>query len=197
MEAFERFEYLLLSTPYDGLSAEDQQWLTKLGVTKVAYAQQREVLLSAREQLRVQGAPPAASPVLREALATRRGALARVRFSKSWQLAAASIIGILVGYGLSFYPARPVEASAEQVRHEQPPVQLRTDTVFLEKEVLLPPKIVYRERVLRDTVYVMPVASTAEQPPEILPTTRQEDLPNFSRNAQQTESLLKVLVEVY
>ena len=83
------------------------------------------------------------------------------------------------------------------MRHEQPPVQLRTDTVFLEKEVLLPPKIVYRERVLRDTVYVMPVASTAEQPPEILPTTRQEDLPNFSRNAQQTESLLKVLVEVY
>ena len=202
MEAFEHLEQLLLTADYDQLPEQERFWLAENDISPEAFEQQREVLLTS-QQLFQSSAVPQPPPQLQQRLARQvRQRQQRARYSQYRSIAASIVLfslGMLLG-GWLFSSSTSEKPVKEEVVVERPATIL--DTVYVER--LTTPKntptVIYRDRVVHDTIFLplaidsLPVATLN---PEFLPITTPEEVTNFSRNAKETEALLKVLVEVY
>ncbi|MEL6971487.1 MAG: hypothetical protein AAFZ63_08820 [Bacteroidota bacterium] len=199
MEAFERLEQLLLSGEFSQLSDHDQAWLAEQGINGEAFESQREVLLLSQQLF---DAPRSTTSSLNTQgqLQQKLDQLRRQRHLRWYRSAAAVLLfatGLLIGRSL-FAPTAVPPTVKEEERLVQPPAPI-IDTVYLEHPVEPELKVIYRERVVHDTIYLPAVDGlpVAEVNTELLPVTSPDTGTNFSRNAKETEALLKVLVEVY
>ena len=110
---------------------------------------------------------------------------------------------IAIGCFIGRWSATMQEVVVEKETQESPVSEVVRDTVFVNqiREIQSDPKVIYRDRIQKDTVYIpMPIANNAtaeELARDVLSVTTVKDLPELSRNARETEALLKVLVEVY
>ncbi len=199
MEDFEKLERLLLNKPYQELTPSEERWLSAQGIGREAFHQQREVLLSMQQHFSSKTLRVPPSGVFRDALAAQRHArMSRLR--SIWLVGAAMlVIGCVIG---SWFGAAK-EITIPEVRKELPVREIIRDTVFVKQtpQTLAPPRVIYRDHIQRDTIYIpMPIAnsvSAEELARDVLSVTTVKDLPELSRNARETEALLKVLVQVY
>ncbi len=200
MDNFTKLEKLLLTKSYEQLTAKEQSWLELQGLTPADFEHQRDTLLRAKAMLQteVPMAPPSIRASLLEHQRRSVGSGTRQRWLAAASIAAAVAIAFLLGRW-----STPEQQMAENVTTLAPERVVETirDTVYQDRTIIeqAPPQIIYRDRVVRDTVYVMPVANVEEGlgRPEVLPITDGREAAAFSRSAKETESLLKILVEVY
>lgn len=201
MEAFERLESLLLTQSYDDLSTTDQIWVSEQGITRQAYEQQAEALTRTKRVLDTeQPMPPhGLKENLIQQQRLRGHALRKTRLTQLSRLAAVFLIGLGIGWGI--WGITPEPEPGEVVLQLAEDVQTFTDTIYIEKRVQAnaPVRTVLRERIVHDTIFINAVASASQEElqREILGITQPEEVTDFSRNAQQTEELLKFVVEVY
>lgn len=199
MENFERLERLLLNKSYQELTPAEADWIASQDVDQEAFNQQREVLRSMKNNLSQKSPLAPSSDVFRNALSFQQKSRLRSR-RKVWLVGAAMItIGCFIGHWSGTVQDTIVLEQAQ----ETPVSNIVRDTIFVNqiREIQSDPKIIYRDRIQKDTVYIsMPVANntTAEElARDILSVTSVKDLPDLSRNARDTEALLKILVQVY
>ena len=199
MENFERLERLLLNKSYQELTRSEAGWMASQGIDREAFNQQREVLRSMKNNFSGRGPLAPSSDIFREALSVQRkiGVQSRKRI---WLVGAAMIaIGCFIGR----WSATVQDTIVLEEVHEVPVSKIVRDTIFVNqiREIQSDPKIIYRDRVQKDTVYIsVPIANntTAEElTRDVLSVTSVNDLPELSRNARDTEALLKILVQVY
>jgi hypothetical protein len=199
MEDFEKLERLLLDKSYRDLSPSEESWLAAQGIGREAFQQQREVLRSMQQHFSSKTLQVPPSDVFRDALALQRQARRSSRRSILLTGAAMLVIGCVLGCWLGVVKESPLL----EIRKELPVREIIRDTVFVKQppQTPAPPQVIYRDRIQRDTVYVpMPIANSAsaeELARDVLSVTTVKDLPELSRNARETEALLKVLVQVY
>ncbi|WP_020539181.1 hypothetical protein [Lewinella cohaerens] len=199
MENFERLERLLLNKSYQELTPAEVDWIASQDVDQEAFNQQREVLRSMKDNLSRKSPLVPSSDVFRNALAFQHKSRLRSR-RKVWLVGAAMItIGCFIGR----WSATVQETIVKKEIQEPSASEVIRDTVFVNqiREIESAPKVIYRERIQKDTVYIpMAIANNAtaeELARDVLSVTTLKDLPELSRNARETEALLKVLVEVY
>lgn len=201
MEGFERLESLLVTQSYDELSVADQNWLLEQGITRVDYERQAETLRATKDLFTTDQAIPSAALQQRllqqhQLHATKLRSRRRTRVAS---LAAAFVLGLGLGWGIFWATTQVVPEEETFTVAEVAKVQ--KDTVYLDRIVYeqVPPKVIYRDRLIHDTIFITPVASVTQEElqREVLPVTQTDDVPHFSRNAKQTEQLLKLVVEVY
>lgn len=199
MENFERLERLLLNKSYQELTPAEVDWIASQDVDQEAFNQQREVLRSMKDNLSRKSPLAPSSDVFRNTLAFQHKSRLRSR-RKVWLVGVAMItIGCFIGR----WSATVQETIVKKEIQDPPASEVVRDTVFVNqiREIESAPKVIYRERIQKDTVYIpMAIANNAtaeELARDVLSVTTVKDLPELSRNARETEALLKVLVEVY
>ena len=199
MDDFTRLEALLLTTPYDELSAREQSWVEEQGLTPTDFEQQRTALLHSKEMLQADVLMPL--PALKARLLRHQQAYYHPYASRRWILAASAAACAVLVFWLGRWSVDTSPTIVEKVVLSEPLVETVRDTIYLDKvvEQRPSPRIIYRDKLIRDTVYLMPYAASnlpAGQP-EVLPITDAQAGAVLSRSAKDTESLLKILVEVY
>lgn len=200
MEDFEKLEHLLLNKPYEELTLSEESWLAVQGIGREAFHQQREVLLSMKQHFLSKTPRVVPSPnVFREALAVQR----KVRSSRRRSIWLVGSAMLVIGCVIGCWFGAAKESTLPEVSKTLPVREIIRDTVFVKQapQALVPARVIYRDRIQRDTIYIpMPIAnsvSTEELARDVLSVTTVKDLPDLSRNARETEALLKVLVQVY
>lgn len=199
IEDFEKLENLLVTKTYTELTDEEVSWMARYGLSEEGFQQQAKLLRTAKEHLFLSPpSPNIETNTFRTALAERK------RLSKNninrWAL---STLLIMISFLLGRWSVGEEQPIVIPTPKATPAEVIVRDTIYLEqttKEVIVP-KLIYRDRVQYDTIYLnLPVAAkTYEEAPfrEVMSITTVDELPKLSRNAKETEALLKVLVEVY
>lgn len=198
MDNFTKLETLLLTKSYEELTPEEQSWLELQGLSPSDFEHQRDILL--RAKVMVQSEAPRAPQALKTRLLEHQrravGGGARQRWYAAAGIAAAVVLAFMVGRW-----SVEKQQLVERVSVPETIVETVRDTVYQDRLVVeqVPQEVIYRDRLVRDTVYVMPVAAAEEGvvQPELLPIADGREGSTFSRSAKDTESLLKILVEVY
>lgn len=196
MDDFTRLEALLLTSSYADLIARDQYWVETQGLSAADFDHQRNTLLQAK--VLVQQDVPLPPPGMKARLLQRQRQKAGLYHRKRWLVAACLTAGSLLVFWLGRNSTPPTE---KIVYVPEKVVETIYDTIYEDKLIIeqLPPQIIYRDRILRDTIYLMPVAASELKSgkPELLPIADGQEGTALSRSAKETESLLKILVEVY
>lgn len=198
MEDFEKLERLLLNKSYQELTPLEEHWLSAQGIGREVFQQQKEVLRTMKQYLGRTVPPVPSADLFRDALAVRKRENSR-HWKGMWLVATVMlVVGCILGrwFGGGEEIIIKEGLKALSVR------EIIRDTVFVESpQVLDPPRVIYRDIIQRDTIYIsMPIAnsiSSEELARDVLSVTSVKEMPELSRNAKETEALLKILVQVY
>lgn len=185
----ERYEALLQQYLYQDLTVADREWVDQF-VQAETYDTARSLLLAAaaqRQAVPVLQAPPPISPSIDD---LRSGHL-RARILQ-W---APVLVMLTLAFFLGRWSAPAVIESKEVM--VPGPIQIQIDTVYevQEKEVILPPRVIWRERIVRDTVFVPQVFATVDTILMSAPNPALES--RLSQSVKASGKVLEVVMEVY